>query len=305
MKEPSTLARTESPHIGRGILFMILAILAFSLMDVAMKELTARLSVFQVSFFRGAMSLPFVLLWLMWVGRMNRIAPVKIHLHVLRGIISIAFLILTVFTLRELPLANAYAIFFAAPLIITVLSVPLLKEKVGRHRYTAVGVGFLGVMVMLNPSAMGFVSFGVITGLLATLGYSLGMILMRYMHRTERSESLMFFFVVSISIGCGLLALTDWQPVTAQDIPWLLGLGLSGAIAQYLLTEAYRMAPPSVLSSFEYTAMIWALFFGYLLWGEWPSIWVLVGAIIVIGSGIYISHREAQHAAQRRLEQKV
>ena len=265
-----------------------------------MKHLAGHLSSFQVSFFRGATSLPFVVLWLLSQRTLHKIRPNNLLLHGLRGVISIAFLILTVITLRELPLANAYAIFFAAPLIITLLSVPILKEKVGVHRYSAVFVGFLGVLIMLNPNAMGFASIGVVSGLLATLGYSMVMTLVRYMHRSETSESLMFFFVLSLTLGCGALALTDWRPLAFTDMPWLLLLGISGAIAQYLLTEAYRQAPPSVLSSFEYTAMIWALLLGYFFWQELPSMWVLAGACVVIASGVYISHREAIRKRQQR-----
>ncbi len=283
---------------------MVLAVFCFALMDVAMKHLAGHLSTFQVSFFRGATSLPFILLWLVVAKRVHRIKPVRTKLHIVRALLTIGFLTMTVITLRELPLANAYAIFFVAPLLITLLSVPLLKEHVGIHRYSAVVVGFIGVLVMLNPNAMGFMSLGVIAGLLATLGYSLGMILVRYMHRTETSESLMFFFVVGITVGCGLLALFDWQSVRWSDTKWLVLLGISGAIAQYLLTEAYRQAPPSVLSSFEYTAMIWAIGLGYLFWNELPGLWVLAGVAIVIASGVYISHREAVNKVpvERKLE---
>src|SRR5690554_1290591 len=265
-------SHSNAEHINRGILFMVLAVFCFALMDVAMKHLAGHLSTFQVSFFRGATSLPFILLWLVVAKRVHRIKPVRTKLHIVRALLTIGFLTMTVITLRELPLANAYAIFFVAPLLITLLSVPLLKEHVGIHRYSAVVVGFIGVLVMLNPNAMGFMSLGVIAGLLATLGYSLGMILVRYMHRTETSESLMFFFVVGITVGCGLLALFDWQSVRWSDTKWLVLLGISGAIAQYLLTEAYRQAPPSVLSSFEYTAMIWAIGLGYLFWNELPGL---------------------------------
>ncbi|RUO38477.1 EamA family transporter [Aliidiomarina shirensis] len=297
-------AHQASEHISRGIIFMLLAVFCFALMDVAMKHLAAHLSSFQVSFFRGATSLPFVLLWLASQRTVHKIKPHNLLLHAVRGVISIAFLILTVITLRELPLANAYAIFFAAPLMITLLSVPILGEKVGIHRYSAVCVGFVGVVIMLNPNAMGFASIGVISGLLATVGYSFAMILVRYMHRTETSESLMFFFVLSLTLGCGLLALGDWQPLSISDLPWLLLLGVSGAIAQYLLTEAYRQAPPSVLSSFEYTAMIWALLLGYIFWHELPSIWVLAGACVVIASGVYISHRESIRKKQNLPQQE-
>lgn len=259
-----------------------------------MKHLAQHLSSYQVSFFRGFMSLPFIVAWLAARKTLHRIKPNRVGMHALRGLISIAFLVLTVTSLRELPLANAYAIFFIAPLLITLMSVPILKEKVGAHRYGAIVVGFVGVLIMLNPSAMGFASIGVITALLATVGYAIVMIMVRIMHRTETSESLMIFFVLSLSIGCGLLAIPNWKPIVVADYPWLLMLGFSGAIAQYLLTEAYRQATPSVLSPFEYTAMIWAIGLGYLLWGELPSGAVLVGAVVVIASGIYISHREAK-----------
>lgn len=286
-----------SEHTSRGIVYMVLAVFCFALMDVAMKKLASDLSSYQVSFFRGATSLPFVLIWIMLSRNLHRLKTNRGQWHLLRGLISMGFLITTVITLRELPLANAYALFFVAPLAITVLSAWVLKERVGRYRYTAVAVGFIGVLVMLNPKAMGFASLGVIAGLLSMLGYSCSMILVRYLHRTESSESLMFYFVLSLSVGCGLISAFNWQPVTFAHLPWLLMLGISGAIGQYLLTEAYRQAPPSLLSSFEYTAMIWAIGLGYIFWQELPSTWVVLGSLIVIASGIYITHRETVHKA--------
>lgn len=297
MSDSSPHNHSQSEHISRGIIFMILAVFSFALMDVSMKQLASDLTSYQVSFFRGATSLPFVLGWILVSKNLSRLKAIRIDLHILRGFISIGFLITTVLTLRELPLANAYALFFAAPLTITLLSAVVLKEPVGRYRYTAVAVGFIGVLVMLNPKAMGFASIGVIAGLLSMLGYSCSMILVRFLHRTETSESLMFYFIISLTIGCGLLAIIGWQPVTLKHAPWLLMLGISGAIGQYLLTEAYRQAPPSLLSSFEYTAMIWAIGLGYIFWNELPSAWVLVGSAIVISSGIYISHRETVRKA--------
>lgn len=294
-KNPSSLATSE--NIKSGIIFMILAVFCFALMDVSMKQLASDLSSYQISFFRGATSLPFVLGWILVSKNLSRLKATRVDLHLLRGLISIGFLITTVLTLRELPLANAYALFFAAPLTITLLSAIVLKEPVGRYRFGAVIVGFIGVLVMLNPKAMGFASIGVIAGLLSMIGYSCSMILVRFLHRTETSESLMFYFIISLTIGCGLLSFLNWQPVTMQHAPWLLMLGISGAIGQYLLTEAYRKAPPSLLSSFEYTAMIWAIGLGYIFWNELPSIWVVVGSAIVISSGIYISHRETVRKA--------
>src|SRR5690554_23094 len=287
----------QSENISRGIIYMVLAVFCFALMDVSMKQLATDLSSIQISFFRGFTSLPFILGWILLSKNLARLKVIRADLHILRGFISIGFLITTVLTLRELPLANTYALFFAAPLTITLLSAIVLKEPVGKYRYSAVVVGFIGVLVMLNPKAMGFASIGVIAGLLSMLGYSCSMILVRYLHRTETSESLMFYFILSLSIGCGFLSIFNWQPVTMAHAPWLILLGISGAIGQYLLTEAYRKAPPSILSSFEYTAMIWAIALGYIFWSELPSIWVLVGSAIVIASGIYISHRETVRKA--------
>lgn len=297
MSEKSFKSHAKSENIKRGIIFMILAVFCFALMDVSMKQLATDLSSYQISFFRGATSLPFVLGWILVSKNLSRLKATRIDLHLLRGLISIGFLITTVLTLRELPLANAYALFFAAPLAITLLSAIVLKEPVGRYRFGAVIVGFIGVLVMLNPKAMGFASIGVIAGLLSMMGYSCSMILVRFLHRTETSESLMFYFILSLTIGCGLLSFLSWKPVTMEHAPWLLMLGISGAIGQYLLTEAYRKAPPSLLSSFEYTAMIWAIGLGYIFWNELPSIWVVVGSAIVISSGIYISHRETVRKA--------
>lgn len=296
------MAKDHSEHsnIPRGIIYMILAVLCFAFMDASMKQLATSLTSYQISFFRGLTSLPFILVWIFLGRGIKTLKAKRWDLHIFRGIVSIIFLTTTVITLRELPLANAYALFFIGPLVITLLSAWVLKDSIGIHRYSAVAVGFIGVVVMLNPKATGFDSLvGVIAGIASMLGYSVSMIIVRYLHRTDTSESLMFYFLISLCIGCGLLSYNDWgtHAVSMVHLPWLVVLGVSGAIGQYLVTEAYRHAPPSLLSSFEYTAMVWAIVLGYVFWEQIPGLYVIIGSAIVIASGIYISHRETVRKA--------
>lgn len=278
----------------KGILIKIAAVGAFAIMDACLKYLSEHYGSFQVAFFRGIAALPFIIALVSWKGSWSDMKSTQWKLHILRTVMAISMLAAIVFAFRELPLADAYSIFYAAPLFVTLLSVIWLKETVGRHRWTALAVGMCAVLFMFQPSGVGL-SAAVLACLYGTFIYAVLIIMLKIMHRTENTLSLTFNFTLYLTIGAAFLAVIDWQPLQMEDIIWLGLLGLSGAAAQVLLTEAYRIAPASSLAPFEYSSILWAIVIGWLIWSDVPGIIMLISSVILILTGIYILKRENIH----------
>lgn len=285
---------TLEQNVAKGIVMMLLAVFFFSIMDTSMKWLSYHYSPFQVSFFRGLCSLPFVMMWFAYSGRLEHLKTGKPMWHLVRGVMSVLFLVGVVIGLRELTLANAYAIFFSAPLLVALLSILFLNEKVGIKRWSSIIVGLIGVLIALNPTGEGFFSLGAIACLFGVIGYSVVVIVIKKMSTTETTFAMVFYFLLSLTLGCGVLSIFDWQPMQWEHWPVLLALGLSGSIGQYLITEAFRLAPVSVITPLDYSALIWGALFGYLIWYEIPALHVWIGAAIIIGSGLYLMIRESK-----------
>jgi drug/metabolite transporter (DMT)-like permease len=203
------------------------------------------------------------------------------------------------YAFRELPLADVYVLSFAGPLFVTALSAPLLGEPVGWRRWAAVVVGFGGVVVMAQPSA-GAPLVPVLVGLCAALFYELAALAVRGLSRTETSASIVLYLLLTTTVVSGALAVPVWTAPTTFTLGLMALVGAIGAGAQVLMTQAFRRAPPAVVAPFEYTGMVWASLFGWLVFGELPTAPVLAGAMVIIGSGLYILHRETL-VARRRL----
>ncbi|MDZ7645451.1 MAG: DMT family transporter [Woeseiaceae bacterium] len=281
----------------RGIVLMLLAMVALSLMDATMKELSERYPALQVAGLRGLVSLPFVVGWVLLRERSVRtLVEVRWGWHLVRGALAILMLTSFIYAISSMPLSEAYTLFFVSPLLITALSVPLLGEVVGRRRWFAVIVGFAGVLVVLRP---GFVALNLATlaVLVSAVCYALNAVSVNILGRTDSTAAMSFWFMVMVAIGAGLLALPNWQPVQLADAGWLLGLGITGALGQFWITAAFRCAPISVVAPFEYSTLFWGVILDLVIWGELPAPVVFVGAAVIIGSGLYLIFRERQIAA--------
>jgi len=273
---------------------MLLAMAALSVMDAAMKQLVGYYSPLQVAALRGLVSLPFVVAWVYWRERsFVTLIRVRWRWHLARGALAILMLTSFIYAISGMPLSEAYTLFFVAPLMITALSVPLLKETVDRRRWIAVLVGFGGVIIVLRPGITGL-NLLAIAVLVSATCYSLNAISVRILGRTDSTAAMSFWFIAMVAIGAGLLALPNWQPIRASDAFWLIGMGVTGALGQLLITEAFKCAPVSVVAPFEYSTLFWGLLLDVLLWGDLPGPLVYVGAAIIIGSGLYLIHRERQ-----------
>lgn len=282
-------------RVFSGIVLMLLAVLVFSVMDASVKWLGAHYSPMQVAFFRGICSLPLICIWFLAQGQWRDLRTRNFHRHALRGVVSIVFLAAAVIGLREMQIVTVYSVFFLAPMVIAILSIFLLDEQVGWHRWSAIVLGFVGVVLALDPSATSFLELGVIACVVSVVGYSYNVVLMKQLTTTESTFALIFYLLLVLSVGSGLLALWDWHPVQWSHWPALTTLGVTGAIGQYFLTAAFQRAPASVLSPLEYTALIWGALLGFWFWGEQPSTNTYLGAVLIILSGLYLMYRESLH----------
>ena len=276
----------------RGMLLMLASVALFSLMDAGLKLLSAHYPPFQVAALRGLSSLPLVLAWALWTVGPRALLRVRWPLHLLRGVLGIAMMASFVYALKRLPLSTAYSIFFVAPLLITALSVPILGEKVGPRRWSAIAVGLVGVLVVLRPTGEGMLTWAGLAVLVAAFGYAVSAITVRVLARTDPSQAITFWLLALMALGAGALALPGWVPLRAQDL-WIVGgIGVAGAIGQYAITEAFRLAEASRVAPLEYSALVWGLLLDLTLWGVLPDAVTWIGAAIIIASGLYLIRRE-------------
>jgi drug/metabolite transporter (DMT)-like permease len=175
---------------------------------------------------------------------------------------------------------------------VTALSVPLLGEHVGWRRWLAICVGLVGVITMLHPTASSLVSLGAVAAFLSAAGYAFNAIALRVITRTDTTASVVFWMIGIMTLLALIIAAPHWVPIRREDWPALAAIGVFSAIAQHLLTEAFRNAPPSVVAPFEYTALLWGILVDRVVWGVFPTSRVYIGGGIVIASGLYLIWRE-------------
>ena len=283
---------TERAERLRGVLLMLAAVGIFAVMDALMKHISVRYPAIQVASLRGMSSLPFVVLAYVLTGQARLLRPVRFGMHLLRGALAVAMIWGFVWALARASMADTYAVYMCAPLLVVLAAALLLGEKVDRHTWFAVLAGLLGVFVILRPSVAGIASLAGLATFLSAIAYAFVVVLVRVLSRTETTASMVFWFLLFLSIGAGLLAAPVWLPILASDWIWIAGIGLTGWVAQYLLTEAFRLAPASLVSPFEYTAMIWAICIDWFVWQALPGARMLAGAAIIIAAGLYLMHRE-------------
>ncbi|MFC7302396.1 DMT family transporter [Cognatiluteimonas weifangensis] len=279
----------------RAVVLMLLCVAVFSLMDAGLKTLSTRYPPFQVAALRGASSLPWLLAWALWSTGLAPLLRVRWSLHLLRGALGITMMAAFVYALRTLPLSTAYSIFFVAPLLITALSVPFLGERVGPRRWTAIAIGFAGVLVVLRPTGSGMLTGAGLAVLLAALGYAVSAITVRVLARTDSTQAMVVWLMLLMALGAGLLAWPQWTPLRAADAGLILGIGVAGALGQWAITEAFRLGEASLLAPLEYTALLWGVLLDATVWGVLPDAVTWLGAGIIVASGLYLLRRERAH----------
>lgn len=281
---------TPNPHL-RGIMAMIGAMGALAALDATAKWLTAGYPVTELVFFRSLFGLLPVAVLLWRDGGFESLRTQRYGAHLLRAAIGVVTAAMFFLAVWKMPLADATAIAFTGSLFVVALSVPLLRETVGPRRWAAVLVGFLGAMVIVRPG-LGVFGDGAIYAFGAAFCYALVAISTRWLGRTENAVSLAFYYAVFGGVISLAGAPFGWIVPTWEDFALFVLLGLFGGTGSLLLGEAFRHAPVAVVIPFEYTALIWATLYGYVIWHELPDQWTLIGAAILVASGLYVMHRE-------------
>jgi len=276
---------------------MIAAVFIFSIMDALMKRVSAHYGPLQVSCLRCVSSLLCLLLTIAWQGSWASLRATMPVLQAARGALGVIMLASFVFAVHRLTLAQTYSLFLAAPLLMTALSVPLHGEEVSGRRWLAILFGLSGVLLILQPWSKAFVSLAAASAAaLAAICYALSALTVRTLGRRNSSMSMVVWYLALVSLGSGFLAIDSWRPIEPGDWRWLAGIGVSGALGQFWLTDAFRRAPPSVVAPFEYTAILWAFAIDWVFWSAAPSAGLVLGAGIVIATGIFVIWDERRSA---------
>jgi len=296
---PSLVVEVEMSSSLLGILIMCAGVLCLALGDAVSKWLGGTYDPIQIIFFRTLISLPLIGLLAWWRGGWPALKTRRPGVHLLRGLIFTGTMFCFVTGLTLLPLAETTAIAFAAPLFVTLLSGPLLHERVERLPALASLVGFLGVLIVVRPGAAGF-QWGALIVIGAAICYALMMITARRYGGKERLWAMVFYATLVPLVVSALLLPSVWR--TPQGIHWLgfICSGVLGMGAVSFITLAFRYAPAALAAPFDYTAMVWAVLLGWWLWGEVPDVWVFVGAGVIIASGLAIALHERRVAIKAR-----
>lgn len=281
------------PGHGAGIACMVAGTSVFAAMDALVKGLMADYPVVQLLFFRSAFAL-LPLAPLLWREGRGALMTGRPWAHVLRSGIGMVAIVCFFIAFGALPLAQVTIIAFAAPLLVTALSVPVLKEKVGGRRWAAVSAGFVGVLLIVEPAGMAGIELGLAAALLGAVLYAVVMVLIRAMSDTERPVAIVGWFTLSSIAASGAALPWFWVPPVGWDWAWLATIGVFGGIGQLLITQAVRLAPVSVVMPFDYLHLIFAVTLGWVFWAEIPGPRTWIGGAIIVAAGLYVLHRETR-----------
>lgn len=290
-----TAADVPAAAVRRGILVFLAAVAVAATMDVFVKLLAERYPTGQILFFRSAIGIVPVLVAVAPRAGLRALVPNRPWAAVGRGLLQAAAAFLFFHSFRTLPLADAYAIGFTAPLLVAVLAGPVLGERVGARRWAAVGLGFAGVLVMLRPGGAGGPADW--TGPASALGgaffYALAAVLIRRLGRTEGTAALTFATNVVMTLASAAMLPFGWATPDLADLGLFAAMGLLAGVMTLLFIEAFRTAPASAIVPFEYTAMVWAVGYGALFWGDVPTPALVLGSAVVVGSGLWLWRAES------------
>jgi len=291
MSSPSVSAETAATASpGRGILWMLATTFCFMCLDTLAKLLTESYPVPQVVWARYVFH---VVLLAAFLG--PRVVPVmrsaRPALQLLRSLFLLGATGFFFSGLSFIPLADASAIMFVAPLVVTALSLPLLGERVGARRWASVVVGFLGALVIIRPGGAAMEPAALLV--LGAAGcYSLYQIATRQLARHDRPLTTLAYSALVGALAASVVVPFFWVAPDLQGWLMMLGMGFFAGLGHFALIKAFAAAPAATVSPFGYVALIWATLFGFAVFGDLPDLWTVTGALIIAGSGLYIAHRE-------------
>ncbi len=273
-----------------GFLYMFMSICAFSLMDIIVKW-SVDYPIGQVLFFRGFFGIIFYFFIIPKERLHNFYKTKRVGLHFLRCVSGLIALVSIFIALRKLPLATVVSISFAAPIFTTIFSIFLLSEKVGIFRWLAVLIGFIGILIITEPG-ISELNIYYIFPIIFCLGLSYVAITIRQLSSTEPVWLISFYFSLSIMILSFFTIPQGWVMPSFNHLILLSFVGIFGGVANLWLSQSYKYSEVSLVTPLKYLALVFAIFFGYLIWDEIPTIKTLFGAFLVIISTLIIFRRE-------------
>jgi drug/metabolite transporter (DMT)-like permease len=275
-----------------GIAFMCGAVALFACLDAMAKYLGGHMDALQVTAMRYVSGFLLALIFFNPFTRPGLLATKRPGLQIVRGLMMLGTTIFNFLAFRYLQLDEALAILFSTPFLVAILAGPILGEWVGWRRWTAIGVGFFGVLVVIRPG-LGGMQWAALLSVASAVFYAGYAIATRMVMRHDSSETTLFYAnVVGVAIMLPVLPFVWTAPPSAFDLMLLFAVGAFGSAGHFLLILAHHRAPASVLSPFMYTQLLWAVTFGYLVFNNVPNHWTLAGAAIVVASGLYLLYRE-------------
>ena len=293
-RRPTAVASpASSDDVRLGLAYAFLANLAFALVSVLGKWLTELYPLVEIAFFRSAFGLLPCLFFVWKAGGAPALRMTRPVAQFVRAGLWLLSFLASFEALRLLPVADATTYFFATPLFLAALSAPILGERVGPHRWAAILVGFVGVLVIASPTGDVF-QLGAIFGVGSALCYAIGTLLVRYMSRTETSASIVFYTHVLGAVFCGVALPFFWVSPSSQHWLAMATLGLGGGVSHFWTAQAVRYAPVAAIAPITYTQLVWAVLFGFLVWQDVPTLHLLAGAAIVTLAGIYVARHEGR-----------
>ncbi len=297
---PSSAVTVHKDNPVMGMCCAIGAFFMFAVMNVFAKKLSENHHVIEVGFYRNLIAM-MPMLFLIYVMGKREILTIKSNPKavVARSVIGTVSLVVTFGAYSIMPMADATAFLFTSSLIVPALGFFFLKEHVGKYRWSAILVGFAGVLVMLQPSG-DVNTAGIALALTAATMHATLQTILRALGKTENPETVTFYFVfIGTFVSLIPMPLVFNMP-TWSEAPLILGLGVTGVVAQFLLSIAYKNAQASIVTVFNYSGIIWATLFGWMFWNDWPDEAIFIGGAIVIASNVFIVFREQRLARLAR-----
>jgi len=279
-----------------GIMLRVAAMFFIAALSAMVKWTGAKgIPIFEIVFFRNLFAFVPLGLYIWRTTGFSVLRTTRPLAHLTRSCIGLVAMICMFTTLQYLPLTEAAAFNFATPLAMTALSALVLKEVVGSHRWGAIAIGFIGVLIMIKPVPGHFNPTGVFFALMSVMGGAAATVTIRQISATEKGPAIVFYFTLAGTVVGLVGSLFHWVTPDLETFGVLVVAGLVGGLGQMLLTEALRVAPVGVVAPFDYTQLAWATGLGFLLWGELPTVTTLIGASIIAACGGYILYRELRY----------
>ncbi len=275
----------------KGALLSLAAFAFYATHDVVVKYLGADYTSFQIIFFSGLMGFPLVTMMLMADRTDGNLIPKHPWWTALRTVSAVATGAMGFYAFSKLPMAQCYAIFFAMPILITLMAIPMLGEKIGLRRGIAVVVGLLGVIIVLRPGQVDL-GLGHLAALAAATTGAMTSVIVRKIGNDERSVVLMLYPMVASVILMGLALPFVYVPMPLNHLGLLAVMALLGLIGSVLVIAAYRTAPAIIVAPMQYSQIIWAVIYGYLFFDESMDGYTALGTAVIVASGTYIVLRE-------------